>query len=149
MPDPSVTDEPGHPVRYGWLKAMYGANVLISGPIGAGALLAPEAFRSVMGLPPQDPVHFGLASGAVPLAFGLAGLWGLGAPLRAAPVLLLQACYKLLFLGAVALPLALQGAFPAHAVPIVGIFVFFVAGNLIALPYAHLFGPSSSPAAPT
>jgi hypothetical protein len=148
MPDPTDTDEPGRPIRSDWLKAMYGANVLISGPVGAGALLAPEAFRSLMGLPPQDPVHFGIASGAVPLAFGLAGLWGLGAPLRAAPALLLQVCYKLLFLGAVALPLALKGAFPAYAMPIVGIFVFFVAGNLIALPFSYLFGHFSWPAAP-
>lgn len=66
----------GSPIRYGWLRAMYAANILISGPIGVGALLAPEAFRTLMGLPPQDPIHFGIASGAVPLAFGLAGLRG-------------------------------------------------------------------------
>lgn len=129
-------------VRYRWLTVMYGANVAISGPIGAGALFAPDLFRALMGLPPQDPIQFGVASGAVPLAFGLAGLWGLRAPLKAAPVLLLQLGYKLLFLGGVALPLALSGDFPGHAIPIVVIFLFFVAGNTIALPFSHLFGRS-------
>lgn len=132
-------------VRYGWLKTMYGANLLISGPIGAGALLAPEAFRTLMGIPPQPPIHFGIASGAVPLAFGLAGAWGLRAPLKASPVLLLQVCYKLLFLTAVALPLALSGRFPAHAAPIVAIFVFFVVGNVIALPFPYLLGEETLP----
>lgn len=143
------SSSPDSPIRYGWLKGMYGANVLISGPIGAGALLAPETFRSLMGLPPQDPIHFGIASGAVPLAFGLVGLWGLLAPLRVAPVLLLQVCYKVLFLLAVALPLALAGQFPSYALPMLGIFGFFVAGNLIALPFSYLFGRGSGPTYPT
>lgn len=139
MSDPTDSQSE-RPIRYGWLQAMYAANVFISGPIGAGALLAPEAFRALMALPPQEPVHFGIASGAVPLAFGLAGLWGLRAPLKASPVLLLQVCYKGLFLAAVALPLALAREFPAYALPVVAIFVFFVAGNLIAVPFRHLFG---------
>ena len=139
MSDPAV-ETSDSPIRYGWLRAMYGANVLLSGPIGIGALLAPEAFRTLMGLPPQDPIHFGIASGAVPLAFGLAGLWGLWAPLTAAPVLLLQATYKILFLVAVALPLMVSGDFPNASVPLVVIFVFFVAGNLIAVPLSQLLG---------
>lgn len=145
-PQSTVSDSVTNlPIRHNWFKTMYGANVVISGPVGLGALLAPEAFRTLMGLPPQDPIHFGIASGAVPLAFGLAGLWGLFAPLRAAPALLLQFCYKVLFLLTVALPMALSGQFPAYAMPIVGIFGFFVVGNLIALPFSHLFSQAYTP----
>lgn len=126
-------------VRVGWLKAMYGANIGVSAPIGAAVLLAPDAFRAVMGIPPQSPIYFGMASGAVPLAFGLAGLWGLRAPVKASPVLLLQLCYKGLFLGAVVFPLVVTGQFPSHAVPLVVIFIFFIVGDAIALPFRYLF----------
>ena len=139
MSDASPSDES---IRYRWLKAMYAANIVISAPLGLGALLAPETFRMLMEVPPQDPVYFGMASGAVPLGFGLAGLWGLRAPITASPILLLQAAYKTLFLLAVALPLAVTGTFPGYAVPIVAIFVFFIVGNLIAVPFRALFGSS-------
>lgn len=130
-------------VRFPWLKTMYVANIVISGGIGLGALLAPEMVRTLMDLPPQDPIHYGIAAGAVPLAFGVASVWGLRAPLRASPVLLLQACYKLLFLGAVALPLAWSGQFPEHAVPVMAIFAFFVVGDLIAVPFSYVRAASS------
>lgn len=136
-------------VRFPWLKTMYVANIVISGGIGLGTLLAPEMVRALMDLPPQDPIHYGIAAGAVPLAFGVAGVWGLRAPLRASPVLLLQACYKLLFLGAVAFPLAWSGQFPEHAVPVVAIFAFFVVGDLIAIPFSYMRAappPSTTPA---
>lgn len=142
----SSTSDPS--VRFGWLKGMYWANILISGPIGAGAILAPDAFQTLMGLPPQDPVHFGIASGAVPLAFGLAGLWGLQAPLKTSAVLLLQVCYKVLFLAGVALPLMLSGAFPRHALPIVAIYTFFIVGNSVAIPFRYLLKSSVPSQAP-
>jgi len=131
-------------VRYRWLQAMYVANIVISGGIGIGTLIAPETMRTLLELPPQDPVHFGIATGAVPLAFGAAGVWGLWAPIRVSPILLLQAGYKVLFLAGVALPMALSGALPSYALPVVGIFVFFVVGNGIAVPYSHIFGGEST-----
>lgn len=49
MSDISPSDDS---IRIRWLKGMYGANIIISGPIGVGALLAPEAVQTLMGLPP-------------------------------------------------------------------------------------------------
>lgn len=132
-------------VRWNWLKTMYVANVLISGPIGLGTLVAPEFVRGLFGIPAGDPVSFGIATGAVPLAFGIAGVAGLWAPLRLSPVLGLQVVYKSLFLLGVLVPLALMDGIPEYALPIVGIFVFFVVGNLVAIPWDYLRSGLASP----
>lgn len=56
------------------LKAMYVANIIISLPLGLAVLGAPETMRGILGIPAGDPIHFGIASGATPLAFGIAGV---------------------------------------------------------------------------
>jgi len=127
-------------VRWHWLKGMYAANVLISGPIGLGALLAPALTRGLLGVPAGDPINFGVATGAVPLAFAIAGAAGLRAPLRLSPVLGIQVVYKALFLLGVAAPLALTDGIPGYGLPVVAIFAFFAVGNLIAIPVPYLFG---------
>lgn len=95
---------------------MYVANIVVAAPLGFATLLVPGVVRTLMGVPPGDPVFFGMAGGAVPLAFGLAGAAGLRTPLRLSPVLALQALYKSLFLAAVIVPLAATGQMPGHAV---------------------------------
>ncbi len=73
---------------------MYAANIRVSGPIGLAALAAPAVSRPLLGIPSGDPLSFGIANGAIPLAFGLAGIAGLRAPLRLSPILSLQVVYK-------------------------------------------------------
>lgn len=122
---------------------MYVANVLIAGPMGLAYVLAPEAMQGLMGIPPGDPIVYGIAAGAVPLAFGLAGAFGLWYPLKVAPVLLLQAAYKSLWLVGVLLPHAATGGIPAHAVPLVVIFGFFIVGDLVAVPFGDVFAEAA------
>ncbi len=130
-------------VRRGWLRVMYAANVVVSAPLGLAALVAPASTQTLLGIPAGDPVSFGIANGAVPLAFGIAGVGGLRAPLRLSPVLGLQVIYKLLFLVGVVLPWVVTGRVPGYALPVVGVFVFFVVGNLAALPFDYVL--SSGP----
>ena len=129
-------------VRLNWLRGMYLANVLISGPIGLANLVAPAPMRAWMSIPAGDPVHYGIAAGALPLAFGIAGGIGLRLPLRMAPVLLIQVLYKSLFLIGLVLPLAVRGTLPSYSVPLVVLFALFVVGDLIALPFPSLFSTS-------
>ncbi len=112
-------------VRTNWLKGMYVANVLFA-VFGLAVLAVPDSMRAVLGVPAGDPVHFGIAAGAVPFAFGLAEVLGL------------QVAYKTAFLLGVVGPLALAGELPTFAIPLAGLFIIFVVGDLVAIPFPYL-----------
>jgi hypothetical protein len=132
-------NEPPAGVRFGWLKAMYLVNVLVAGPVGLLIVFAPGLAQEVFGTPAYDPALFGY-SGSVPLGFGIAAAFGLRAPLRFSPVLLLQLVYKAAYLLCVVLPLALAGPLPEHLVVDSIIFIGFMVGDAIAIPFGYLLG---------
>ena len=88
--------------------------------------------------PVGEPISFGIC-GSVYVAFGLLSLLGLRSPLKYVPILLLQLCYKLIWSIGVALPLLITGQFPSYAVSNAIIWVTFIIGDLIAIPFAYLF----------
>lgn len=120
------------------MKVMYAANIIIAGPLGLAVLVTPETTRQLLGIPAVEPMSYGIGMGAIPLAFGLAGIAGLYAPLRCSPILGLQALYKSMFLIAVILPLLATGGIPAYALPLIGIFVFFIIGDVLAIPFDYI-----------
>ena len=125
-------------VRRGWLKAMYVYTLVMSGGMGLGMILLPGPVQTAWRLPPQDPVMFGTC-GSLFLALGLISLLGLRSPVKYAPVLLLELIYKPIWLAAVALPIFLKGLFPFFVVATSVIFITFIIGDLIAIPFALLF----------
>jgi hypothetical protein len=125
-------------IRWGWLKVMYMYTLVVSGSMGLGMILFPDTIQSILRFPPQDPVMLG-ACGSIFLALGLISLMGLRSPLKFAPVLLLELVYKPIWLVAVALPLFLEGRFPFYVVTMSAIFITFIVGDLIAIPFSHLF----------
>jgi hypothetical protein len=125
-------------IRRGWLKVMYMYTLVVSGGMGLGMILFPDTVQSILRFPPQDPVMLG-ACGSIFLALGLISLMGLRSPLKFAPVLLLELVYKPIWLVAVALPLFLEGRFPFYVVTMSAIFITFIVGDLIAIPFSHLF----------
>jgi hypothetical protein len=122
---------------------MYILTVIVAGGFGLGMLLAPAQVQSALGMPAQDPVTFGL-NGSILLAFGLAAIGGLRAPLKYCPILLAELAYKLIWFLAVVIPLVAQGRFPASAVVQAAIFVAFVVGDLVAIPFRYVFGHDTS-----
>jgi hypothetical protein len=120
---------------------MYLYTIISAGLLGLGVVLAPDYVISMMGWPLQDPVIFGVF-GSVYVAFGFLSILGLRSPLKFSPVLLLQLSYKIIWFAGVALPLALKGQFPAHGYVFVAIFLSYVIGDLIAIPFGYLFGKS-------
>jgi hypothetical protein len=94
--------------------------------------------QSAFGFPTQDPVVFGIAA-SVYTAFGFMSLMGLKSPLKFAPLLLLQLCYKTIWLVCVVLPLFFSGLFPLYAIILFVIFVTYIIGDLIAIPFSHVF----------
>jgi hypothetical protein len=133
-------------IRWRWLRFMYVYTAIVAGAFGLAVLLAPRAVQSAFGMPAQDPVVFGL-SGSVYLAFGLVAILGVRAPLKYCPVLLMELGYKLIWLCGVVLPLGLRGEFPASSTVQVVIFVTFVVGDSVAIPFRYVFGGDVGPAA--
>lgn len=128
--------DPG--IRWGWLKIMYIYTVISAGLLGLGVVLAPDYVISMMGWPLQDPVIFGVF-GSVYVAFGLVAIMGLRSPLKFSPVLLLQLSYKIIWFAGVALPLAVKEQFPAYGYVFAAIFLSYIIGDLIAIPFGYIF----------
>ena len=125
-------------VRWGWLKAMYVYTIFGAGGFGLGMILLPGAVQSILRFPPQDPAIFGLC-GSLFVALGLVSILGVRSPLKLVPILLVVLVYKLIWLIALVLPLFLKGQFPFYIVFMTVVFLTFIIGNLIAIPFSYLF----------
>ncbi|MRR07390.1 MAG: hypothetical protein EG828_10690 [Deltaproteobacteria bacterium] len=128
----------GSHVRWGWLRFMYIYTIVGAGGFGFGMIFIPTVIQSVFRFPSQDPVVFGI-SASVYTAFGLISILCLKSPLKFAPVLLLQLCYKVIWLVAVILPFLFSNGFPLYAATLLIIFVTYIIGDLIAIPFSHVF----------
>ena len=129
-------------VRFGWLRVMYVWTIVGSGGFGLMTLLAPSLAESVFGFPAQDPFMRGIIA-SLYVAFGILSLLGLRSPLKFVPVLFLQLCYKAIWFVAVLLPQLLGGQLPVHATMLSLIFVTYVIGDLIAIPFGRLFAKAA------
>lgn len=125
-------------VRWGWLKAMYLFTIIVGGGFGFTALFVPKAVQSLFRFPAQDLPGLGLY-GSFALASGLVAILALRSPLKFVPLLFVQLIYKPIWLVVVAIPLFLKGQFPFHIVVNSVIFLLFIIGNLIAIPFPYLF----------
>jgi hypothetical protein len=125
-------------VRQGWLKFMYFYTIVGAGGFGLGILFIPEVIQSAFGFPAQDPVVLGIV-GSVYAAFGLLSIPGLRSPMNFVPILLLQLCYKVIWVGIIAAPLLFSsGRFPFHAVVLLVIFATYIIGDIIAIPFSSI-----------
>ncbi len=129
----------GSNARWGWLKLMYIYTIFVAGLFGVGMIFAPNTVISMFGWPSQDPIVLGVV-GSVYIAFGLLSILGLRSPLKFVPILLLQLTYKIVWFLGVALPLVLDGQFPAHGYIFAAIFLTYIIGDLIAIPFSYIFG---------
>ncbi|MBN1572371.1 MAG: hypothetical protein JW984_04150 [Deltaproteobacteria bacterium] len=124
--------------RFGWIKFMYIYTILGAGGSGLGMLFAPELMKSLFKFPPQDPVVFGIV-GSVYVAFGVLSILGLRSPLKFTPILLLQLCYKSIWMICVILPLLFAGKVEMYAVMLTVFFITYIIGDLIAIPFTYVF----------
>ena len=126
-----------HGVRWGWLKLMYTLTAFFAGVYGLCIILIPEQMKTIFHTS-CDQFPYGIL-GSVFLAFGLLAILGLRAPLKFVPILLFQLTYKVVWLVGVILPLLITGKFSAAHTPTVALFVLFIVGDLIAIPFRHVF----------
>ena len=132
----------GVKIRWGWLKAMYVYTFVGAGVFGLGMIFMPGIIQSAFGFPDQDPVVFG-AYASILIAFGILSIWGLRSPLKFVPVLLMQLCYKIVWIFGVVLPLIITHQFPKYAITLVVIFVTYIIGDLMAIPFSNVFAKQS------
>jgi len=124
-------------VRWGWLKFMYIYTIVVAGGFGLGIFFFPNIMTSVFGWPIEEPIALGIAGSAY-VAFGILSIFGLWAPLKYAPILVLQLCYKSALFVGVFLPLLITGRFPNYALWVIPLFATFIVGDLIAIPFPYI-----------
>ena len=125
-------------IRYGWLKVMYIYTIVGAGGFGLGIIVMPTYMQMIFNWPEQDPIVYGVM-GSVYLSFGLLSILGLKAPLKFVPVLLLQLCYKIVWFIGVVAPILFTGRFQPYAILHVVIFLSYIIGDLIAIPFPYVF----------
>ena len=125
-------------VRMNWLKGMYIYTIVGAGGVGLGMIVIPKVIKSMFGIPGTEPVALGIV-GSVYVALGILSIFGLRSPLKFVPVLLLELCYKSIWLIGVMLPLLITKQFPSYAIPFAIIFATYIIGNIIAIPFSHVF----------
>ncbi len=136
--DKEVIMNTGLNVRWGWLKGMYIYTIVCAGGFGMAIIIVPDLMRSIFGWPSQDPIVFGV-SGSVYVAFALLSILGLQSPLKFSPILLLQLSYKTVTLIGVMFPLLFAGKFPTYGLLYLAIWVSFIIGDLVAIPFSYSF----------
>ena len=124
-------------IRYGWLRFMYGYTIVGAGSLGLAIIFSRSLVESTLGFPREDPITFGI-NGSVYIAFAALSVLGLRSPLKFAPVLLLQLCYKVVWLIGVILPLLVSGRLPTSGMILVAIFMTYIIGDLIAIPFRQV-----------
>jgi hypothetical protein len=125
-------------IHIGRLRFLYLYTILGAGGFGLGIIFMPEFIRSLLRMPVQDPVTFGI-TGGVYLAFGILSIFGLISPLKFVPVLLLQFLYKTIWLFGVILLLLLKGQLELYGIIITIIFLTYIIADLFSIPFGYLF----------
>ena len=130
-------------VRWGWIKFMYIYTIVGAGGVGLGIILIPDVMRSIFGLPNSDQISAFGVTGIVYLAFALLSILGLRSPLKFTPILLLQLTYKSVWFIGVVIPLLLMVKYPAYAILFAVIYVSYIIGDLIAIPFSYVIAKQS------
>ncbi len=126
-------------IRWSWLKFMYLYTIVGAGGFGLGILIVPDVMRSIFGWPHSDQIIAFGVTGSVYFSFALLSILGIRSPLKFAPLLLLQLTYKVVWFVGVIIPLLLVGKFPTYALLFTAIYVTYIIGDLIAIPFSYFF----------
>ncbi|MEM8600824.1 MAG: hypothetical protein AAGF99_12965 [Bacteroidota bacterium] len=120
------------------MRVVYGANIVVAGLVGTSALFRPSAaVRSVFEGTSSPGSAMGV-TGAFWCTVALLSVAGLVWPTRMAPVLLVQLCYKALWLAFFAAP-AWQAGRPVPS-GIASFFAVWVVVLPFVIPWRSVFG---------
>jgi len=122
---------------------MYIYTIVGAGGFGLGIIFIPDVMRSIFGWPNSDQIIAFGVTGSVYLSFAILSILGLRSPLKFTPLLLLQLTYKVVWLIGVILPILFTGKFPTYAILFAAIYVTYIIGDLIAIPFFYVFAKQS------
>jgi hypothetical protein len=135
-------------LRLGLLKFVYLYTILGAGGFGVAMIFAPSLVVSLFNMPEQDPYIYGIA-GSIWTAFGILSVFGLRSPIKFLPVLMMQLCYKSIWLAGVVLPVMLGGYRPVYGYLFTAIMASYVILDLIAIPFGYFLGERTEPLIPS
>jgi len=124
-------------VRWGLLKFMYIYTIIGAGVFGTGMCFFPETIKSMFIWPVKEPIALAIV-GSTFLTFGIISIFGLYSPLKFVSILLMQLVFMIFWFVGV-FPFLLVGKFPNYAIIIAVIFLTYVIGDLIAIPFSYIF----------
>jgi hypothetical protein len=128
------TETKGIKVRHNWLKFMYVCTIVVGGSVGLGQLLG----FNLTGYPAQEPVWAGVGY-SMTLAVAVLAVFGLRAPLRFSPVLLVEVIYKVIWFIVIFIPVSIAGQLPSYVINTAIVYAAFVVGDIVAIPFRYLF----------
>jgi hypothetical protein len=121
-----------------WIRFMFAVQIIIGLGLGFAFLIGRQTTYSYFGFPTEE--LYGVTIGAsVLVAYGIFGIIGMWFPVKFSPILLMQAMEKTIWLLAVVVPQLVVGPLPAFVVSQVAIYIPLIIGDLIAVPWKHLF----------
>jgi hypothetical protein len=128
--------------RLGWMRFMYAFTLVAAGSTGLAILFVPEVLTNLLGWPFPEPLFPGAYAGCL-VAFGILSAFGLRSPVKFAPVLFYQLCYKVTWVALVIVPLWMRGELPSYHWLVTFFMVGAIVGDLIAVPFTYLFKKSA------
>ncbi|MFP4363001.1 MAG: hypothetical protein ACLFR1_03960 [Spirochaetia bacterium] len=127
-----------------WMRIMYLYTLIVGGIAGLLMLIIPDQFVAIMNIESIDPVTFG-TTGSFFVATAFVSALALKKPLKFAPILFVQIIYKVLWLIAVFLPLMLSGSTNMYSIIFAVIYLTFIAGDFLAVPWAYMLNKTEGP----
>ena len=125
-------------VHPNWLRFMFAVNIFVTGGLGLAILIGGQAALTYFGFPTEELIFAGYVP-SVMVAYAIMSIIGMRFPVKFAPVLLMQATGKIIWFLAVIIPQLATGPLPTFAVMLSATFIPLIIGDLIAVPWKHLF----------
>jgi len=125
-------------VHPNWIRFMFAVNIVVGGGLGLAILIGRQAAFSYFGFPTEE-LYIGGMVASVMVAYAIMSIIGMFFPVKVYPVLLMQAIEKTVWLLAVVIPQLVTGPLPGFVVMQIAIYIPLTIGDLIAVPWKHLF----------
>ena len=125
-------------VHPNWLRFMFAVNIFVVGSLGLAILIGRQPALTYFGFPTEELIFAGYTP-SVMVAYAIMGIMGMRFPVKFAPVLLMQATGKIVWFLAIIIPQLATGSLPTFALMLIATFIPLIIGDLIAVPWKHIF----------